>query len=56
MHLVGEEDDIEPLEMSRLKPKVGSITLMKDIPEHLPDTGISKIDNIIDGSHVLPLW
>lgn len=56
MHLVGEEDDIEPLEMRCLKPKVGGITLMEDIPEHLPDTGISKIDNIIDGSHVLPLW
>ena len=42
--------------MRCLKPKVGSITVMEDIPEHLPDTKISKIDNIIDGPHVLPLW
>ena len=42
--------------MRCLKPKVGSITVMEDIPEHLPDTEISKIDNIIDGPHVLPLW
>ena len=56
MHQVGEEGDIEPLEMRCLKPKVVSITVIEDIPEYLPDTGISKIDNIIDGSHVLPLW
>lgn len=45
-----ENGDVNSVEMRCLKPKIaGSGTVMEDTPDHLPDIGIFKIYNIIDG-------
>ena len=44
----GEVDGIR-IEMRCLKPKVGLGTVMEDTQNHLPDIGIFKIYDIIDG-------
>ena len=42
--------------MRCLKPRVGLRTVMEDTPDHLPDIGILKIQDVIDGwTSVLPL-
>ena len=35
--------------MRCLKPRVGLRTVMEDTPDHLPDIGILKIQDVIDG-------
>ena len=35
--------------MRCLKPRVGLRTVMEDNPDHLPDIGILKIEDVIDG-------
>ena len=42
--------------MRFLKPQVGLSTVMEDTPDHLPDIGIFKIQDVVDGPlEVLPL-
>ena len=42
--------------MRCLKPRAGLSTVMEDTPDHLPDIGILKIQDVIDGPlEVLPL-
>ena len=42
--------------MRCLKPKVGLGTVMEDTPDHLPDIGIFKMYDIIDGPlDIVPL-
>ena len=48
--LVDENGPVESLIMRCLKPKVGSGTILEDIPPHLPpDEGFFKLADIIAG-------
>ena len=54
--LKDENGDVDTIEMRCLKPRVGLSTVMEDTPDHLPDIGIFKIQDVIDGPlEVLPL-
>ena len=51
-----ENRDVDAIEMRCLKSRVGLSTVIEDTTDHLPDIGISKIQDAFDGTlEVLPL-
>ena len=54
--LEDKDGEVDGIEMRCLKPKVGLGTVMEDTPDHLPDIGIFKMYDIIDGPlDIVPL-
>ena len=47
--LIEEDGDVDKVEIRCLKPKIGQGTTLEDTPEHLPDIGLFKMEDIIAG-------